>query len=88
MNPEEHFVREMRLRAGRQLPADFPSRVVRDARLRRQSSQRNKLTAITTAVCIGLAVTAHWLITTRTNRANLEQWSKAAQQIAVLEETI
>jgi hypothetical protein len=88
MSPEEHFVREMRLRAGRQLPADFPSRVVRDARLRRHNSQRNKLAAITTALCIGLAVAAHWLITAHANRDNLEQWSRAAQQIAVLEETI
>jgi hypothetical protein len=88
MDLEERFVIEMRLRAGRQLPADFPSRVVRDARLHQRRSQRGKLTVITTAACITLAVAAHWLMTARTNRENLQQWSKAAQQIAVLEETI
>jgi hypothetical protein len=88
MSLEEQFVREMRVRAARRLPADFPSRVVRDARRLRQRSQRSRLTLITTALCVALAVAAHWLMTLHTNRDNLEQWSRAAQQTAALEETI
>jgi len=88
MNPETRYVRELRRRAALHLPPDFPNQVVRDAKARRLRAQRNRLTVITTAVCIAIVLTAHWIIKTRTDRQNLELWSKAAQQIAAVERTI
>jgi hypothetical protein len=85
---EARYTREMRLRAVRHLPEDFPNQVIRDARARNRRSQRNRLTVITAAICVALAVAVHWTITARTNATNLEMWSKAANQIAALEQTI
>jgi hypothetical protein len=88
MNPEADYARELRLRAGRHLPADFALRVMRDARRQQRRTQRTRLTAITAALCIAIVLAAHWMVTARSERQNLEQWSKAAQQIKALEETI
>jgi hypothetical protein len=81
-------MRELGLRAGRLLPPDFSRRVLEDARAQHQRSQRNRLTVITAAVCIAVVLASHWILKSRTDRQNLEQWSKAAQQIAALEKTI
>ncbi|MGO9057079.1 MAG: hypothetical protein ACLQU2_06780 [Candidatus Binataceae bacterium] len=88
MNPEEHYVRASRLRASKHLPPDFAGLVLRDAKARRQRSQRNRLTVITAALCVALVLAAHWMMTARTDRQNRELWSKAARQITALEETI
>jgi hypothetical protein len=88
MTPESQYVRAARLRAGRHLPADFARQVLRDARLHRQRAQRNKLAAITVAICVALVVATHWAMTAGTNRRNLAMWSKAVAQVATLEETI
>jgi len=88
MNPETRYLHELRRRAAMHLPPDFPNQVVRDAKARRLRSQRNRLTMITTAVCIAVVLAAHWMIKTRTDRRNLELWSKAVQQITAVEQTI
>jgi hypothetical protein len=88
MNSETDYVRELRLRASRHLPPDFARQVIHDARTQRRRTQRNRVTAITAALCIAIVLAAHWMITARTDRQNLELWSKAAQQITALEETI
>jgi hypothetical protein len=88
MNPERRYLMEMRRQAARHLPPDFSSQVVRDARLYQRRSARNRLTLITTALCIAAVLAAHWIVKARADRQNLEQWSKAAQQIAALEQTI
>jgi len=88
MNPEADYVRELRLRAGRHLPPDFARQVIHDARRQRRRTQRNRLTAITAALCVAIVLAAHWTVTARTDSQNLALWSKAAQQITVLEQTI
>jgi len=88
MNPESRYLRELRMRAGRHLAPDFPARVLHDARVRQRRSQRNKLTVITAALCVLLAVSAHWVMTAATDRHNQAMWAKEVQQIAVLEQTI
>jgi hypothetical protein len=88
MNPEGRHLMELRRRAARHLPPDFSSQVVRDAKAYQRRSARNRLTLITTALCIAAVLAAHWIIKARIDRENLEQWSKAAQQIAALEQTI
>ncbi len=88
MNPEARYMHELRRHAQRHLPPDFARQVVRDAKARQWRSQRNRLTVATTALCIAIVLAAHWMIKARTDRRNLGQWSKAAQQIAALEETI
>jgi len=88
MNPEADYARELRLRAGRHLPSDFARQVIRDARKQQRRTQRIRLTAVTAALCIATVLAAHWMITARADRQNLELWSKAAQQITALEETI
>lgn len=88
MNPEEHYVHASRLRAGKHLPPDFARQVLRDAQAHRQRFQRKRLAAITAALCVALVLAAHWMMTARTDRQNRELWSKAAQQITALEETI
>ncbi|HKD65910.1 MAG TPA: hypothetical protein VKB84_03650 [Candidatus Binataceae bacterium] len=88
MNPETHYLRELGVRAGRKLPPDFSSQVMRDAKARRRRSQRNRWTVITVALCIAIALAAHWINAARINRTNLELWSKAAQQAAALEVAI
>jgi hypothetical protein len=88
MNPETLYLNQMRQRAGGNLPPDFARKVIRDAQVRRRRSQRNRLTAVTAVLCVALVLAVHWVMTARTNRKNLELWSKAADQIAVLERTI
>jgi hypothetical protein len=88
MNPETGYLNQMRLRAGNNLPPDFAREVIRDAQVRGRRSQRNRLTAVTAMVCIALVLAVHWMMTARSNRKNLELWSKAAGQIAVLDQTI
>ncbi len=88
MNPEHRYAPELRRRAGRHLPPDFPSRVLHDANERMRRSQRNRWTAITAALCVAIVLAAHWVGRAMANRQNLEQWSKAAQQIAAMEQTI
>lgn len=88
MNPEADCVRELRLRASRHLPRDFTRQVMRDAQQRQRRTQRKRVTAVTVALCIAVVLAAHWIVTARADRQNLEQWSKAARQITALEETI
>ena len=88
MNPESEYLKTMRLRAGKSLPPGFARDVICDARSRGRRSQRNRLTVLTAALCVALVLGVHWMITIQTNRRNLEMWSKAASQIAVLEQTI
>ena len=88
MNPEEHYIRASRLRAGQHLPPDFARQVMRAANAHRQRSRRNRLAAITAALCVALVLAAHWVMAVRTDRQNRELWSKAAQQITALEENI
>lgn len=88
MNPETNYLKEMRMRAGSHLTPGFATSVMRDAQARRRRSQRNRLAAMTGALCVALVIAVHWMMTAQTNRKNLEMWSKAARQITVLEETI
>jgi hypothetical protein len=88
MNLEARYLMALRRRAAQHLPPDFCSQVVRDAKVYQQRSARNRLTLITTALCILAVLAAHWIIKARIDRQNLEQWSTAAQQIAALEQTI
>jgi hypothetical protein len=88
MNPEADYIRELRLRAGRHLPPDFARQVIHDARIQRRRIQRNRLTAITAALCVAIVLAAHWMATVRSDRQNLALWAKAAQQITALEDTI
>lgn len=88
MNPETNYLKEMRLRAGSHLPPDFAAVVTRDAQVCRRRAQRNRLTAMTAVLCVALVIAVHWVMTAQANRKNLEMWSKTANQITVLEETI
>lgn len=88
MNPERLYAPEIRRRAEEQLPPDFARMVLAAGDSYRHRRERNRITALTTAVCLGIALVTHYVMTTHNDRRNLEQWSKAAQQVSALEQTI
>ena len=91
MKIETLYVERQRRYARTQLPPDFAQRVIEEAQQNAgiaSLSVRLRLVAITGALCVMGAVSMHWLQIQYAQQQNLQNWTRTAEQIRVIEETI
>ena len=91
MKIESLYVEHQRRYARTQLPPDFAQRVIEEARRNAgiaSLSVRLRLVAITGALCVMGAISMHWIQTQYAQQENLQSWTRTAEQIRVIEETI
>ncbi len=94
MQPESHSWKSLHSHAARQLPADFPDRVLRAARDSAQvepsflrSFWRHPLaiSAMTAAACLTIAIILHTIESRQATEDNLAQWQEITTQTASLD---
>jgi hypothetical protein len=88
MNPERRYLEAARRRAQSQLPSDFAERVIRDADYRRRRLHYSRLTVITAAACLAVAVASHMALRAVASNANMATWNETQQQVIALEESL
>ena len=91
MKIEALYVEHQRRYARAQLPPDFARQVIDDARRNAIAGGlaiRLRLVAITGALCVMSAVSISWIDSRYTQEQNLQTWTRTAEQIRVLEESI
>ena len=91
MKIESLYLEHQRRYARTLLPPDFALSVIEEARHNAgiaTLSVRLRLVAITGALCVMGAISMHWIQTQYTQQENLQSWTRAAEQIRVIEETI
>jgi hypothetical protein len=87
MKISRRYIEDARRRGYDHLSATFARDVIHAAGKRHKRAQL-RVAALTAAICIGVAMSVHWLRTDLTERKNLEAWKTTAAQTRVLQESI